>query len=167
MNPNRKRRPNRKKNCGFTSGRIGNRDYWYLESRFCHAPTPHHLCFTCRMINPSCDHDGKILAGWRIRIPRKTADFRWQQLEKRLRHKMNTKPLNGTKTHPLSIHAKQVLAEIARAPVPKLDVNPGVRDRLYRESLIEFVKLPSPYKKHKGGKCDFLQITKAGLDALA
>jgi len=76
------------------------------------------------------------------------------------------KPLNGTKTHPLSEHAKDRLREIEQAPVPTLALNPGVVDRLLRESLVEIVQLPSPYKKHKGGTCAHLRITDAGRQAL-
>jgi len=47
------------------------------------------------------------------------------------------KPLNGEKTHPLSEHALRVLRRIEGAPVPRYLINPGVRDRLLRESLVE------------------------------
>ena len=72
------------------------------------------------------------------------------------------KPLNGTQTHPLTIHSQRVLAQIAKAPIASLLVNPGVRDRLLRENLVEIVQLLSPYKKHKGGTCPHLQITDIG-----
>jgi len=68
--------------------------------------------------------------------------------------------------NPLTPHARSALAIIAQAPVPSLTVNPGVINRLLRENLIELVQLPSPYKKHKGGNCAFLQITEAGQSEL-
>ena len=79
----------------------------------------------------------------------------------------NPKPLNGTKTHPLTPHATGVLREISQAPQPQQAVNPGVVNRLLRESLVELVQLPSPYKKHKGSEIAFLQITAAGRAALS
>ena len=75
-------------------------------------------------------------------------------------------PLNGTKTHPLSVHALGKLREIARAPTPTADVNPGVVNRLLREQLVEPVMLPSPFKTHKGGDCEHLKITLAGREVL-
>ena len=71
-------------------------------------------------------------------------------------------PLNGTKTHPLSTFALGVLRDLIGTPKPRQEVNPGVVDRLMRESLVEIVDLPSPYKAHKGGACAHLQITDAG-----
>jgi hypothetical protein len=76
-------------------------------------------------------------------------------------------PLNGTKIHPLSAHAKSTLDSIARSPRPSQEVNPGVVRRLTDESLVEVVRLPSPYKKHKGEKIAHLQITDAGRQELA
>lgn len=75
-------------------------------------------------------------------------------------------PLNGTQTHPLSAHAVAELREIQAEPVPRLGVNPGVANRLLRESLVEEVLLPSPFKAHKGGSCAHLRITEAGVEAL-
>jgi hypothetical protein len=46
-------------------------------------------------------------------------------------------PLNGTKTHPLSAHAIGVLRQLARGSLFGCEINPGVRDRLWRESLAE------------------------------
>jgi hypothetical protein len=46
-------------------------------------------------------------------------------------------PLNGTKTHPLSKHAKGVLADLAKGPISSFLINPGVRNRLCRENLAE------------------------------
>lgn len=75
-------------------------------------------------------------------------------------------PLNGTKTHPLSAHALAELRDIASAPVPCSGVNPGVANRLMRETLIELADLPSPFKVHKGGNCQHYRITEAGRSAL-
>lgn len=75
--------------------------------------------------------------------------------------------LNGGKTRPLTEHALCVLRDLARRPLPQQEINPGVRDRLFRESLVEDVELPSPYAVHKGGKCTHLKITEAGLTRLA
>lgn len=71
-------------------------------------------------------------------------------------------PLNGNKTHPLSDFARGVLRDLASAPKPRQEINAGVVDRLMRESLVEIVDLPSPYKSHKGGACAHLKITDAG-----
>lgn len=76
------------------------------------------------------------------------------------------KPLNGEKTHPLSAAARIVLGDISLAPVPASTVNPGVRNRLEREALVEEVQLRSPFKVHKGGTCAHLQITEAGRKVL-
>lgn len=75
-------------------------------------------------------------------------------------------PLNGTRTHPLSAHARDVLADLARAPHPSCTVNPGVCNRLLREALVTVEELPSPFKAHRGGTCAHLCITQAGRDAL-
>lgn len=48
-------------------------------------------------------------------------------------------PLNGSKTHPPSEHALAELRDIARSPVPRLAVNPGVANRLEREDLVDVV----------------------------
>jgi len=73
-------------------------------------------------------------------------------------------PLNGTKTHPLTKHAKTALATIATGPVPSQVFNPGVVNRLLRESLVEIVQLPSPYASHKGRLISHLKITASGLE---
>lgn len=75
-------------------------------------------------------------------------------------------PLNGTKTHPLSDHAKEELRNLCRAPIPCAGVNPGVINRLMREELAEIVSLPSPFKVHRGGECPHLQITDKGRRAI-
>lgn len=77
------------------------------------------------------------------------------------------KPLNGTKTHPLTQASIEVLRDIARQGfVPRQKLNPGVYDRLDRENLIETAPLPSPYKTHKGKWIDHVGITEAGRLAL-
>ncbi len=76
------------------------------------------------------------------------------------------KPLNGTKTHPLTKHSRSVLIHLNDGPSPCYEFNPGVRDRLIRGGLVEIVQLPSPYKKHKGRLLSFLQITDAGRKEL-
>lgn len=76
-------------------------------------------------------------------------------------------PLNGTKTRPLSEHARAVLKDVAQSPAPRSSLNPGVVNRLLRESLVEEVSLPSPFKAHKGAAVDHLQITSAGRAAIA
>lgn len=73
------------------------------------------------------------------------------------------KPLNGTKTHPLSEYALERLREIGQRPRPSMSLNPGVIDRLLRGELVEIVQLPSPFKKHDGKNCSHLKITEAGL----
>lgn len=72
----------------------------------------------------------------------------------------------SAKTHPLSDHAWNVLAQLSCAPVPRSEVNPGVVDLLAREALIELVDLPSPFKTRKG-LVQHLQITDAGRDRMA
>jgi len=80
---------------------------------------------------------------------------------------MSLEPLNGTKTHPLTTHALEVLAWIALRPRPVQEVNPGVRNRIEREELVDRVDLPSPYTSHKGKKIPFYQINAAGSARLA
>ena len=80
-------------------------------------------------------------------------------------------PLNGTKTHPLSEHARHMLGVIAKAPIPTQEINPGVVNRLTRgdptEWLTRVVMLPSPYRIHKGRNIAHLELTDAGLAELA
>ncbi len=72
-------------------------------------------------------------------------------------------PLNGTKTHPLTQHAFDVLEALGvRGAKPSQEVNPGVVNRLMREGFVELVDKPSPYKTHKGRSIPYLQITAAG-----
>ncbi len=54
-------------------------------------------------------------------------------------------PLNGTKTHPLTEHGFSALKQLRSGPLPAQSFNPGVIDRLLRESLIELKDGPSPY----------------------
>lgn len=76
-------------------------------------------------------------------------------------------PLNGEKTHPLTAHALEVLRRLRdNGPMPRQETNPGVANRLLRESLAETVDLPSPYKSHKGADCEHLRITDAGRERL-
>jgi len=72
---------------------------------------------------------------------------------------------NGTKTHPLSEHALAALKRVAREPLPSSEINPGVVNRLLRDSFVEDVRLPSPFKSHKGALISHLQITEAGRSA--
>jgi len=75
------------------------------------------------------------------------------------------KPLNGTKTHPLTAHAMAELRDLSNKPCPRQAVNPGVSDRLLREDLVEVVMLPSPFKTHGGKLLDHMRITDAGRRA--
>lgn len=71
------------------------------------------------------------------------------------------------KTHPLTPAALKVLRWIERAPVPRHEVNPGVRDRLFREALVENQTLPNPeYKPGRKPTFVFLVITAAGREVL-
>lgn len=67
-------------------------------------------------------------------------------------------PLNGTRTHPLSEHAKGILRELTRGPVPSYSINPGVRDRLSREGLV--IETEFGWKR-------FYSITAAGRARIA
>lgn len=75
---------------------------------------------------------------------------------------MSIAPLNGTKTHPLSAHALDELRDIAKAPVPRLSINPGCANRLARGGLVESVLLPSPFKSHHGMSIEHMRITADG-----
>ena len=78
-------------------------------------------------------------------------------------------PLNGTKTHPLTEHARLQLASLRNGPRPCNVFNAGTVDRLKRNEppLVELVDLPSPYPSHKGRRISHLKITAAGLKELA
>jgi len=70
-------------------------------------------------------------------------------------------PLNGTKTHPLSKHALEVIERLRLGPLPRTEINPGVWNRLLREpDLVEEVWLPSPYKTVRGNVL-FLKLKEA------
>lgn len=79
-----------------------------------------------------------------------------------------TRSLNGGKTRPLSPHAQLVLLDIAYQPKPRVQVNPGLVDRLTRmpDPLCVVVDLPSPFRTHRGKTCPHLQITEAGRAVL-
>lgn len=74
-------------------------------------------------------------------------------------------PLNGTKTHPLTDHARKVLRALSYGPLPRQSINPGVINRLERETLIECIWGPSPYST-KPGERQYAHITPAGRAAL-
>jgi hypothetical protein len=78
---------------------------------------------------------------------------------------MTTTPLYGTKTRPLSDVALAALRLVARDPLPRHRLNPGVSTRLRQENLVEIVDLPSPYKTKKG-LLPHLRITDAGRERL-
>ena len=75
-------------------------------------------------------------------------------------------PLNGTHTHDLKPASLAALADVARAPRPRQELNPGVANRLLRGALVESVDLPSPFASHKGRAIEHLRITAAGLALL-
>lgn len=75
---------------------------------------------------------------------------------------MSRKPLNGSKTRPLSQHAFDVLASLTAGPQPTQTINPGVIDRLLREDLIEIAQLPSPYVSHNGRPISHAKATAGG-----
>jgi hypothetical protein len=83
---------------------------------------------------------------------------------------MTTRPLNGTKTHPLTEHGRAALVRLLQGPMPAQEINAGVVNRLTRgassEWLARTVWLPSPYKSHKGKTIIHLEITDAGKRAL-
>lgn len=74
-------------------------------------------------------------------------------------------PLNGTKTHPLTDHARAALRRLRAGPLPRQEFNPGVINRLLREDLIECRMGPSPYKTRIGER-EYAHITDAGRAAL-
>lgn len=65
---------------------------------------------------------------------------------------------------PLSDHARGILRDMLRRPVPLQEVNAGVYDKLRREGLAKIIPYTSPYAKHKGGVCDHLTLTDAGRE---
>lgn len=74
-------------------------------------------------------------------------------------------PLHGTKTHPLTPAAYEMLERLSRGAVVGPEINPGLANRFLREALAEWVNLPSPYKT-KPGMYHHMQITEAGRRAL-
>ena len=64
-------------------------------------------------------------------------------------------------SRPLTAHARAVLAEIEKAPVPASTVNPGVRTKLINAGFAEIVQLPSPYKTVRG-QINFLRRANQG-----
>lgn len=77
---------------------------------------------------------------------------------------IDDQPLNGSKTHPLSEHAKAALKLLESGPIPPFEINPGVLNRLQRSGFIEYLQLPSPYASHKGKRINHVQLTQAGID---
>ena len=75
------------------------------------------------------------------------------------------RPLNGTKTHPLSKVAISALKFIRLHPSPRQSFNPGLVNRLEREELVETFQLQGAYKTVKG-KTAYLKITDKGLRTL-
>lgn len=67
----------------------------------------------------------------------------------------------------LSRHTLGILAQLAdEGPIPLCKVNPGVHDLLRRRGFAKVASHTSPFMKHKGGKCDHLEITAEGRAAL-
>jgi hypothetical protein len=61
-------------------------------------------------------------------------------------------PFNGAKTE-LSAYSRSILSAIAKKPMPRQQISPGVATRLLHENLVQPVKIMST---------EFLQITEAG-----
>lgn len=76
------------------------------------------------------------------------------------------KPLNGTKTHPLTDAARAALRMLEHGAMPSQEFNPGIVDRLTRGDLVEIVQRESPYKT-RSGNIAHLRITDAGRAAIA
>jgi hypothetical protein len=51
---------------------------------------------------------------------------------------------------------------MAKEPLPRCGINPGIVNKLLSEGLARSVQLPSPFAAHKGGDCEHLEITDAG-----
>ena len=79
---------------------------------------------------------------------------------------MRTKHETATRQRPLTEHALSVLQGIAKAPLARLLVNPGVSTRLLRDGLVEDVLMPSPFKSDKGKPCSHLRLTASGMQLL-
>jgi len=72
-------------------------------------------------------------------------------------------PLNGTKYRKLSKLAQSILADIAISPLPCLELNPGLANRLEGGGLVVRVWKHSPYKTHMGKMIDFFVVTTKGM----
>jgi len=70
------------------------------------------------------------------------------------------------KLNPLTEHGRNMLAELAKTPMPTLAIESYLIDRFQRGRLIEIVRRKSPFKIHQGGDCDHAKITDAGLAEL-
>lgn len=79
---------------------------------------------------------------------------------------MRTKHETATRQRPLTEHALSVLQGIAKAPLARLLVNPGVSTRLLRDGLVEDVLMPSPFKLDKRHVRSHLRVTNAGMQLL-
>lgn len=66
----------------------------------------------------------------------------------------------------LSPTALDALIKIARAPMPRQALNPGVARKLEREGLVESFEASSPYKTVKG-RVRYLRVTMSGRDLLS
>lgn len=60
---------------------------------------------------------------------------------------------------PLSEASERVLRSL---PLASQEINPGVRGKLIQLGYAEIVRLPSPYKKHKGANIDHYDVTEKG-----
>jgi hypothetical protein len=74
-------------------------------------------------------------------------------------------PLYGEKTHPLTSVAYAALERLSRGPEPQYRLNPGLRNRLLREDLVE--RFAQPISGLYPGPVPHLRITDAGRAALA
>lgn len=76
-------------------------------------------------------------------------------------------PLNGTKIHPLTAHAKASLCALKEEPKPCQRINPGQLRRFADEKLIEIVDLPSPFMIHAGARIPHARLTDLGMERVA
>src|SRR5438045_3129515 len=80
-------------------------------------------------------------------------------------------PLNGSKVHPLSEHAKGILRRLAAGEgIPVQEINAGAWARLLADpggALATSEQRPSPYKVSKGRNIPFAAITAAGRKAIS
>lgn len=77
---------------------------------------------------------------------------------------MKRQPLNGTRTHPLSPAAMEILRRLRDAPIPSSQINPGLHNRLVREGCVHECLLPSPFKTHKGKLVAHLALRAQGKE---